>query len=413
MIKTEYEITINPNTHGDLSAALTNRAAFTIALVTDLHEHEPSEVLQILRDAKPDVIAVAGDTLERHEHGENLDKGDRSMLSRLICTGIHLADKLAGVRRQKRDVKVENSYRFLQEAGKTAPVVMSLGNHELYLTDEDRTVISVAGVKLLDNDAVEINGILFGGLTSKQITGEMDAKFLSDFSAYPGYKILLCHHPEYYPGVKRVRPLVLQTGAEQYVILGAGLDTFAFREQEFLKRYEVFELDHPLTQKDKKERIRRAGWALPDKLHFVPIDFTKDELGEKLIESGFKPEKKSFFSWLGVCMYLEQNAIEKVLQNLSTLAADGSDLIFDYADDGLFQAEERRVQNMLAMAKAGGEEMKSCFDQMSLELMLSSYHFLTYEHLSRREIQNRFFSERNDWLSAFEHINYVHAVLKK
>lgn len=204
-----------------------------------------------------------------------------------------------------------------------------------------------------------------------------------------------------------------QTGAEQYVILGAGLDTFAFREQEFLKRYEVFELDHPLTQKDKKERIRRAGWALPDKLHFVPIDFTKDELGEKLIESGFKPEKKSFFSWLGVCMYLEQNAIEKVLQNLSTLAADGSDLIFDYADDGLFQAEERRVQNMLAMAKAGGEEMKSCFDQMSLELMLSSYHFLTYEHLSRREIQNRFFSERNDWLSAFEHINYVHAVLKK
>lgn len=205
----------------------------------------------------------------------------------------------------------------------------------------------------------------------------------------------------------------LQTGTEQYVILGAGLDTFAFREQELLKRCEVFELDHPLTQKDKKERIRRAGWALPDKLHFVPIDFTKDNIGDKLIEAGFKSDKKTFFSWLGVCMYLEQSAIEKVLQNLSSLAANGSDLIFDYADDSLFQAEERRVQNMLAMAKAGGEEMKSCFDQMSLELMLSSYHFLTYEHLSRREIQNRFFSERNDWLSAFEHINYVHAVLRK
>lgn len=205
----------------------------------------------------------------------------------------------------------------------------------------------------------------------------------------------------------------LQTGTKQYVILGAGLDTFAFREQELLKRCEVFELDHPLTQKDKKERIERAGWTLPDKLHFVPIDFTKDAIGEKLIEAGFKPENKTFFSWLGVCMYLEQSAIEKVLQNLSTLAADGSDLIFDYADDGLFQAEERRVQNMLAMAKAGGEEMKSCFDQMSLERMLSIHHFLTYEHLSRREIQNRFFSERNDWLSAFEHINFVHAVLKK
>lgn len=203
----------------------------------------------------------------------------------------------------------------------------------------------------------------------------------------------------------------VQTGMEQYVILGAGLDTFAFREQEFIKRYEVFELDHPLTQKDKKERIKRAGWTLPDKLHFVPIDFTKDNIGDKLIDAGFKPEKKTFFSWLGVCMYLEQSAIEKVLQNLSTLAADGSDLIFDYADDGLFHAEERRVQNMIAMAKARGEEMKSSFDQMSLELMLSTHHFLTYEHLSRREIQSRFFSGRNDWLSAFEHINYVHAVL--
>lgn len=200
MIKTEYEISINLNTQGDLSAALTGKTALTIALVTDLHEHEPSEVLKILRNTNPDVIAVAGDTLERHENGENLDKGDGSILSRLICTGIHLADKLAGVRRrQKRDVKAEYAYHFLIEAGRIAPVVMSLGNHELYLTDEDRKVISVSGVKLLDNDAVEINGVLFGGLTSKQLTGEIDEKFLSDFSAYPGCKILLCHHPEYYP----------------------------------------------------------------------------------------------------------------------------------------------------------------------------------------------------------------------
>lgn len=182
---------------------------------------------------------------------------------------------------------------------------------------------------------------------------------------------------------------------------------------ELLKRCEVFELDHPLTQKDKKERIKRAGWTLPDKLHFVPIDFTKDSIGEKLVEAGFNPNEKTFFSWLGVCMYLEQSDIEKVLQNLSALAANGSELIFDYADDGLFNAEEKRVQNMLAMAKAGGEEMKSSFDQISLERMLSKYHFFTCEHLSRREIQSRFFSGRMDGLSAFEHINYLHTVLKK
>lgn len=128
---------------------------------------------------------------------------------------------------------------------------------------------------------------------------------------------------------------------------------------------------------------------------------------------GIKENKLKTILQFSVPSIIAQSAIEKVLQNLSSLAADGSDLIFDYTDDGLFHAEERRVQNMIAMAKAGGEEMKSSFDQMSLELMLSTHHFLTYEHLSRREIQNRFFSERNDWLSAFEHINYVHAVLKK
>lgn len=186
MLKTEYEIIGEQN--------------LTIALVTDLHEHNPAPVLEILRAVKPDVIAVAGDTLERHEHGENLDKGDRSIVSRLICTGIHLVDKLAGIRRrEKGDVKAEYAYQFLMEAGRIAPVVMSLGNHELYLTDKDKKVISDAGVKLLDNEAVEIKGVLYGGVTSKQVTGKLDEGFLERFSSVAQYKVLLCHHPEYYP----------------------------------------------------------------------------------------------------------------------------------------------------------------------------------------------------------------------
>ena len=79
MIKTEYTIIAPVN--------------FTIALVTDLHEYNPEAVLKILKEVKPDVIAIAGDTLERHEYGENLDKCDQSAISRLICSGIHLADK--------------------------------------------------------------------------------------------------------------------------------------------------------------------------------------------------------------------------------------------------------------------------------------------------------------------------------
>lgn len=205
----------------------------------------------------------------------------------------------------------------------------------------------------------------------------------------------------------------VQTGAEQYVILGAGMDTFAFREPELLKRIDVFEVDHPLTQADKKERIKRAGWTMPERLHFVPMDFTKDELCTKLAEAGLSSEKKTFFSWLGVSMYLDRDAIENMLANIAALAADGSCLVFDYADSGLFCSDVKRVQNMLAMAKAGGEEMRSCFDQTELELMLSDHGFSVCEHLNRGEIQNRFFSGRDDELTAFEHICYAHAVLKK
>ena len=76
------------------------------------------------------------------------------------------------------------------------------------------------------------------------------------------------------------------TGTKQYVMLGAGLDIFAFREKEFLSKHRVFEVDHPLTQKDKIERITRAGWTIPDNLTFVPADFTKDNVAERLIDGG-------------------------------------------------------------------------------------------------------------------------------
>lgn len=171
----------------------------TIALVTDLHEFDPELVLEILRQEQPDVIAVAGDTLERHHRGENLDKGDRSFSSRLVCAGIQAAEKLADrLRPEQQAVHVENAYRFFREAGRLAPVVLSRGNHELYLTEEDRAVMAEAGVTLLDNESTEIGGILFGGLTSRQVTGALDMVFLETFSASPKYKVLLCHHPEYY-----------------------------------------------------------------------------------------------------------------------------------------------------------------------------------------------------------------------
>ena len=205
----------------------------------------------------------------------------------------------------------------------------------------------------------------------------------------------------------------VRTGVEQYVILGAGMDTFAFRNLEFLKKYKVFEVDHPLTQEDKKERINRAGLEIPNNLYFVPVDFSTDNLNDKLLNAGFDPKKKTFFSWLGVSYYLSLEQIEAMLDSLAELSAEGSSLVFDYADEGLFTSDVKRVQNMIAMAAAGGEPMKSCFDYAGLEKLLEKHHFLIYELLKTQDIQERYFAECSDELTAFEHIHYVTAVLKK
>ena len=204
----------------------------------------------------------------------------------------------------------------------------------------------------------------------------------------------------------------VMTGTEQYVILGAGLDTFAWRESELMQKLSVFEVDHPLTQEDKKQRLERAKLDMRENLHFVSVDFTKDNLRDRLAENGFDENKKTFFSWLGVSYYLSQDEIGGFLENLSSFAADGSTLLFDYADENLFTSDVRRVQNMLAMAQAGGEPMKSCFSYGCLEKLLSKYNFLIYEFLSTNDIQEKYFGNRADFLTAFENINYTLAVLK-
>ena len=204
----------------------------------------------------------------------------------------------------------------------------------------------------------------------------------------------------------------VRTGAKQYVILGAGLDTFAFREPEFLAKYRVFEVDHPLTQADKLERITRAGWTIPDNLSFVPVDFTKDSLTERLIAAGFDPSVKSFFSWLGVTYYLSAEAINTILSALSGLCADGSSLVFDYPDENFFDAPEKRVQNTIMMAKAGGEPMQSAFSYVELEKLLEKHGFLIYELLTPDDIQRDVIDKAGADLKAFEHVNYCLAVRK-
>ena len=110
--------------------------------------------------------------------------------------------------------------------------------------------------------------------------------------------------------------------------------------------------------------------------------------------------------------YLYFNEIESLLGALTELGSEGGTLLFDYADADLFVADEKRVKNMLAMAKAGGEEMHSCFDYMSIEKILSDNGFLIYEMLMPHDIQSDIIDPSGSDIMAFEHINYIQSVLK-
>ncbi|MBM7600267.1 methyltransferase (TIGR00027 family) [Virgibacillus halotolerans] len=202
-------------------------------------------------------------------------------------------------------------------------------------------------------------------------------------------------------------------GSEQYVILGSGLDTFCFRYPELKNKIEIFEVDHPTTQTFKKERLTNAQLEIPDNLHFVPMDFTKAFSYQKLMNKGFE-NKRTFFSLLGVSYYLTKEENTRLMENLFADVPTGSSIVFDYADERLFDVngKSNRVANTVKMAAASGEPMKSCFSYNEVEKMLDACGLFIYEHLSPSDIDKTYFANRNDYLSAFETTHYIHAVKK-
>lgn len=206
----------------------------------------------------------------------------------------------------------------------------------------------------------------------------------------------------------------IMLGTKQYVILGAGLDTFAFRNPKVLQHVEVFEVDHPFTQSFKKRKLKELGWSIPENLHFVPMDFTKDNLVKVFENTSFDEKKLSFFSWLGVTYYLGKEDILKTLKSIAEIAPKGSTVIFDYGDNQLFDASKttKRVQNMIGLAAQSGEPMKSCFSYPELEKLLEEAGFHIYEHLSPQDIEEKYFQNRHDFFHAFENIHYCLAVLQ-
>ena len=151
-------------------------------------------------------------------------------------------------------------------------------------------------------------------------------------------------------------------GMKQYVILGSGFDTFAFRRPDL--DLAVFEVDLAATMELKRERIAAAGMTCPDSLRFVPFDFETDDLRTELVAAGFDPAGAAFFNWMGVTYYLTESAILDNLARLAEIGGAGSEVVLDYLiADECVPAEDRALfAAMMAFVGKRGEPMISRFD---------------------------------------------------
>ncbi|MET3664175.1 SAM-dependent methyltransferase [Caulobacter sp. 1776] len=182
-------------------------------------------------------------------------------------------------------------------------------------------------------------------------------------------------------------------GVKQVVVLGAGLDTFSYRNP-FGDRLSVFEVDHPATQAWKHRRLREAGIGVPKSLTYVPVDFERENLSEQLARAGLDPDVRTYFMWLGVAPYLTLQAITSTLAYVAGHPG-GAEVVFDYGeprdavDPSLRPQYERRAAN----AAAAGEPFLSFFVPAELEGLLRRLGFDRVVDLDLPAILTRLFGD--------------------
>jgi methyltransferase (TIGR00027 family) len=206
----------------------------------------------------------------------------------------------------------------------------------------------------------------------------------------------------------------ISNGLSQYVIVGAGLDTFALRRPDLRNRLRVFELDHSVTQTLKRDRLSRAGLALPPNLHFCPIDFERESLAAALARSPYDPALPTFFSWLGVTYYLTREAISNTLKSIRTVARPGSEIVLDYADSAMFRPENQSpaMRALFSWAESLGEPFISGFDPGTFAEELAAFGFEVLEDLDHEAQEARYFATRADGLRPVAPTHFAHARLE-
>lgn len=179
-------------------------------------------------------------------------------------------------------------------------------------------------------------------------------------------------------------------GVRQYVLIGAGFDSFSLRRPAFSAGLQIFEIDFPATQELKLERIQACGIALPDTVHFIAADLSTDNVAAALARSKFESDRLTFFSWLGVTMYLTREANLATLKSIASCSPTGSEVVFTYLDERLFQARSEAFRALQQRVAAVGEPFLSGFNPGDLATNLAACGLDLIEDLSGAEAAARY-----------------------
>lgn len=181
-------------------------------------------------------------------------------------------------------------------------------------------------------------------------------------------------------------------GVAQYILLGAGLDTFAFRQPAWAQSLRILEVDHAQTQLLKRQLIDAADLTVPANVSYLSVDFERESLQEGLLRHDVAPDEPTFFSWLGVTMYLQEPAIDAVLRFVSSFPT-GSEIVLTFSQPPDEKSDSGSAW-VAARTAAMNEPMVSFFTPAAMEIKLRRAGFTSIDFLSPKESEIRYFSQR-------------------
>jgi methyltransferase (TIGR00027 family) len=195
-------------------------------------------------------------------------------------------------------------------------------------------------------------------------------------------------------------------GVGQYVLVGAGFDSFILRRPAFAADLQIFEIDHPATQGLKIQRIRELGLSVPDSVHFIASDLSQESVATALSRSSFRKDLAAFFSWLGVSMYLTPTANIATLNSIAHCALPGSELVLTYIDERLLGSQSENFLALQERLASLGEPFLSGFDPKTFGQTLENCGLELREDLTGEEIARRYarINSMNSGHSSFSHI---------